>query len=1138
MFKLHLDSKDIQKQDIYSACSSSKIKMMCDLASNNKTVAYIGNYDKDCYKLQEQAKFFSPNLKVVVFPAWDCIAYDRVSPSHEISGARISALNEIRNNNGEQGLLIITSIKAVSRILPSEEELFNNNTLTLSLGDVISASDLEDNLLKISYGKNGTVREYGQYSIKGSIIDIYPTAYDRPVRLKITDGKIEAICKFNPESQISEEQINSFQCLPTSEIILNSKTAINFVGNYKQEFEASTNDAIFKAISEKRKLAGMEHWLPFFYEKTCSFFDYCTDCILGFDEDYSQLFKSRESEIHDLYKSRLDMLEIDPDTAYKPVPMERAFINKDTLEGSLNNNSTYIFHNFKAPATIKENFDAGFTLIPMFNKQQNPYDDLQERLDDLTDKKVIIACYSRGSLKRIQSILEDHDIRKSKEIKTLKQAKNSIVALAVIPIEKGFQDDKLYIISEQDLLGERISRKVKRKIKAENFIQEISTLDIGDLVVHRDHGIGRFEGLEMIEALGTKHDFLKISYRGEDRLFVPVENLELLSVFGEQEANLDKLGGSAWQSRRSKVKKNLLEMADGLMKLAAKRKLKKVEKLEVNFGEYQEFCSKFPYDETEDQLRVIDEAIEDMQSGTAMDRLVCGDVGFGKTEIAIRAAFAMAKSGKQVAIIAPTTLLVRQHYQNLKQRFRNFDLNVERLSRMITPAHANKVKASLTNGEVDIVIGTHALFSDSVKFKDLGLLIVDEEQHFGVKQKEKIKAMKEDVHVLTLTATPIPRTLQLSLTGVRDLSLITTPPVDRIAVRTSILPYDSVIIKEALLKEHYRGGQSFFVCPRIKDIPKIQKRLDTIVPELSYITATGQLSGKDLDEKMTAFSDGQADILLATNIIESGIDIPTANTMVIHRSDMFGLSQLYQLRGRVGRSKARGYSYFTYPEDKIITEKAQKRLEVIETLDSLGAGFQLASYDLDIRGAGNLLGEQQSGHIKEVGMELYQDMLKEAVEQVKAGGEATNIHTDNPVHIDIGLSVLISADYVDDISLRMSLYKRVSNLSTRQELNQFAVEMIDRFGDIPREFKNLLETVELKQLAKLCGVERIEAGPNGGEITFYEDGIKDVDKLLFHVMNNPLLSIKPDNKVDIIGSGWADEQKRINAMKKVLELFI
>ncbi len=584
------------------------------------------------------------------------------------------------------------------------------------------------------------------------------------------------------------------------------------------------------------------------------------------------------------------------------------------------------------------------------------------------------------------------------------------------------------------------------------------------------------------------------------------------------------------------MKKNLMEMADELLKIAAARQLKKAQKFEVSNDLYNEFAAKFPYSETDDQDRAIIETIESLGQDYPMDRLVCGDVGFGKTEVAMRAAYVAAMEGAQVAVVVPTTLLARQHTQNFLKRFAGTGLRIEQLSRMVSTKDANATREGLANGSVNIVIGTHALFGNSIKFANLGLLIVDEEQRFGVKQKEKLKDLKTNVHVLTLTATPIPRTLQMSLTGVKEMSLITTPPVDRLAVRTFILPFDAMVIREALLREHYRGGQSFYVCPRIKDMKDLEKMLKELVPEIKVVTAHGQMPPIDLEDRMTAFYDGQYDVLLATNIIESGIDIPTANTMIIHRADMFGLAQLYQIRGRIGRSKVRAYAYLTYPSNQKLNPQAQKRLEVMETLDTLGSGFQLASHDMDIRGAGNLLGEQQSGHIKEIGVELYQQMLEEAVAMAREGVDMSDMPEQSwSPTINIGTSVLIPETYVEDLGVRMSLYRRLSDLDSGEDTESFAAELIDRFGELPQEVQNLLDIVAIKQMCRTAGVSSIEAGPKGAVIEFHNNLPPNVEGLMtWMTSKGGTIKLRPDQKLVAIRS-WDSAAQRVKGVQNLMK---
>jgi transcription-repair coupling factor (superfamily II helicase) len=645
-------------------------------------------------------------------------------------------------------------------------------------------------------------------------------------------------------------------------------------------------------------------------------------------------------------------------------------------------------------------------------------------------------------------------------------------------------------------------------------------------------------GLETLKAGGVLHDCLKLVYAGDDKLFVPVENIEVLSRFGSDEGfnQLDKLGGAGWQARKAKVKKDLMIMAEGLLAIAAQRQLQTAEPLIIDKDSYDLFAMKFPYQETDDQLKSINDVVSDLGSGQPMDRLVCGDVGFGKTEVALRAAYVAAMSGVQVAVVVPTTLLARQHFQNFFNRFQGTGLRVEQLSRLVTAKDAKATHEGLENGTVNIVVGTHALFAKNMKFAQLGLVIVDEEQRFGVKQKERLKEIKADVHVLTLSATPIPRTLQMSLTGVKDMSLITTPPVDRLAIRTFVLPFDPLVIREAILREHYRGGQTFYVCPRIGDMEDVEKLLAELVPEVKVVAAHGQMSPTELEDRMTAFYEGQYDVLLATNIIESGIDIPRANTMVVHRSDMFGLAQLYQIRGRIGRSKVRAYAYLTYEPQNKLTAQAQKRLEVIETLDTLGAGFQLASHDMDIRGAGNLLGEEQSGHIKEVGVELYQQMLEEAVAAARAGVDFDEIVSEqwSPT-INLGTSVLIPEAYVEDLGIRMSLYRRLADLETNNDVESFAAELIDRFGKIPDEVENLLDIVRIKQMCRMAHVDKVEAGPKGAVIGFHKDAPPNLPKLLVWLNEaRGTVKLRADQKLVAVRS-WDSVPQRVKGVQSLMK---
>ncbi|HEX5265095.1 MAG TPA: transcription-repair coupling factor, partial [Phenylobacterium sp.] len=624
----------------------------------------------------------------------------------------------------------------------------------------------------------------------------------------------------------------------------------------------------------------------------------------------------------------------------------------------------------------------------------------------------------------------------------------------------------------------------------------------------------------------------------EAKLYLPVENIDLLTRYGADSEGviLDRLGGAAWQARKARAKARLRDMAEGLIRIAAERAMRTTEAVDPPHGVFDEFCARFPYEETDDQLHAIGDVLEDLGAGKPMDRLICGDVGFGKTEVALRAAFVVAMSGQQVAVVAPTTLLARQHYKTFSERFEGWPVRVRRLSRLVTAKEAAETREALANGEVEIVVGTHAVLSKQVSFKNLGLVIVDEEQHFGVKHKEKLKELRADVHMLTLTATPIPRTLQMSLSGIREMSIIATPPVDRLAVRTYITPWDPVVIREALLREKYRGGQAYYVAPRISDLPDLERFLREQVPEVKFVVGHGQMAPTQLEEVMSAFYDGQYDVLLSTTIVESGLDIPTANTLIIHRADMFGLAQLYQLRGRVGRAKARAYAYMTTPSEKQITLSAERRLKVLQSLDSLGAGFQLASHDLDIRGGGNLLGEEQSGHIREIGVELYQQMLEDAVNELKTRVDAEAVDSDRgwSPQINTGAAVLIPEDYVPDLNVRLSLYRRLSDAEKAQDREALAAELIDRFGPLPPEAGQLLKVVAIKGLCREANVSKIDVGPKGAVVTFRNNDFKNPLGLVQFVQKNQIAwRIRPDHKVVVKGE-WETPEQRLGAAERIL----
>jgi transcription-repair coupling factor (superfamily II helicase) len=877
-------------------------------------------------------------------------------------------------------------------------------------------------------------------------------------------------------------------------------------------------------------------------------FDYVPDALVGLDHQAEEACATRFEQIKDFYEARQLFLERNTQgdaPVYKPVPPDRLYLDREGWDGLMEGRSVAQLSPFTGSAATEGAVDAGGKRGRDFGDVRaqpdvNVFDVVREHAGELRreGQRVLIAGYTTGARERLRHLLAEHGFAEITPVESWEEAAAldaRVAAAAVLPIEKGFVAPDLAVITEEDILGDRLARPARKRRKAEKFINEVSSLNPGDVVVHVDHGIGRYEGLETLTVSGAPHDCLQLIYADGDKLYVPVENIEVLSRFGPEEAGvaLDKLGGAGWQARKAKVKKRLKDMAEDLLRIAAARQLKQAPSLSPPEGYYEEFCARFPYPETDDQQRAIEEVIEDLGTSQPMDRLVCGDVGFGKTEVALRAAFITAMNGGQVAVVVPTTLLARQHYRTFSERFRGMPVRLAQLSRMVGQKEAKAVRDGIADGSVDIVIGTHALLGKTVKFRELALLVVDEEQHFGVKQKERLKQLREDIHVLTLTATPIPRTLQLSLSGMRELSLIATPPVDRLAVRTFALPYDPVVIREAILREHFRGGQTYYVCPRIEDLPKIHEELKELVPEVKIAVGHGRMSAGQLEEAMAAFYEGQYDVLLSTSIVESGLDIPTANTLVIHRADMFGLSQLYQLRGRIGRSKVRGYAYLTWEPRKALSKTAQQRLHVIETLDSLGAGFSLASHDMDIRGAGNLLGEEQSGHIREVGAELYQQMLQDAVAAARGGVAAEDLEEQWTPQINLGMPVLIPEAYVGDLNVRMELYRRLSRLVDREEIDAFAAELIDRFGPLPEEVENLLSLIALKQLCKSAGVERLDAGPKGAVVSFRNNSFARPDKLVDFISRNAKrIKLRPDHK--LVLTGGAGGRKRVEEAQRLM----
>ncbi|WP_062202594.1 transcription-repair coupling factor [Aureimonas sp. AU12] len=1094
-------------------------------------------------ELEDALRFVAPDLPVLTLPAWDCLPYDRVGPSNEAAARRLSAMSAIGSLRSDpHRALILTSANALLQKMPPLQVL-QDETISAKASGRIAMDHIVRVLQRGGFERVTTVRERGEFAVRGGILDLFPPGDEEPLRLDFFGDTLESIRTFDPATQRTSGQRKSFELAPVSEVTLKDETISRFRTNYVKRFGApSRDDALYTSVSDGRRFSGMEHWLPIFYERVETLFDYIEGFPLVLDHLVVEAVGERRKLVQDYYEARRrGVAEKSAESVpYNPLGPQELYLTEDELNGGLAAADPIRLSSY---AVTDAGFQTDVVNLDVHRGRNfaaerqagdvNVFGAAVEHISRLRadGKQVILAAWSEGSRERLKQVVEEHGLGNVKAVDTLKQALEvgkNIVATAVFGVEAGFETDRIAVVGEQDILGDRLVRRGRRKKRGSDFIAEVTGLDEGDIVVHVDHGIGRFVGLRTIEAMGAPHDCLELRYANEDRLFLPVENIELLSRYGGEgsEAMLDRLGGGAWQARKAKLKKRLLDMAGGLIRIAAERQMRGAPKLLPPDGLWGEFQARFPYEETEDQMTAIDSVTDDLAAGRPMDRLVCGDVGFGKTEVALRAAFIAAMNGLQVAVVVPTTLLARQHFKTFSERFRGLPLNVAQASRLVTAKELAETKKGITAGTVDIVVGTHALLGKAVTFGNLGLLIIDEEQHFGVKHKERLKELKSDIHVLTLSATPIPRTLQLALTGVRELSLITTPPVDRMAVRTFIAPFDPLVVRETLLRERYRGGQSFYVAPRLSDLAGIKEFLDDQVPELKVAIAHGQMAAGELDDIMNAFYEGQYDVLLSTTIVESGLDIPSANTMIVHRADMFGLAQLYQLRGRVGRSKQRAYALMTIPANKTPTAGADRRLKVLQSLDTLGAGFQLASHDLDQRGAGNLLGDEQSGHIKEVGFELYQQMLEEAVAEMKG----VEIETDgswSPT-IALGTAVMIPESYVPDLQLRMTLYRRLADLQDAREIDAFGAELIDRFGPLPTEVEHLLKVVFIKALCRKANIEKLDAGPKGLVVMFRDKSFANPGALVRYISEQgPAAKIRPDQSI-VLMRDWEKPEQRLN----------
>lgn len=1102
----------------------------------------VVNNNCEAYKLEIQLQKLSPQGHIVTFPAWDCLPYDRVSPSVDIMAARMQALRLLSVEPRAPATVIVPVAALLQRVV--NKAVFTQGAMTLKTGETWSYSALLTYLTENGFRRRECVYEVGDFAVRGSLMDVFPPGYASPLRIDFFGDVVESLREFDVQTQKTLAHQDSLTLQPFGEVTLTPGVIERFKQHYREAFghqsAALHKDPLFEHIGAGQPYPGMEHWLPLFYEGVSTLLDYMPNASLfmACDESAVHTFLS---EAHNYYTAREH--PVMAQEVYRALPPEKLYLTVAQWEGCKQSHPVTYLGFFNRPdATHVQTQPALDFAAARMQGTQALGNALVKALADHKRLKPVFVASTPGGLERLNTFLMDVGIPLHEGASWPWDA-DPIATLVHFPLEHGFITPTQLAITDQDLFGEKQERAALARRRSDKFFQDLSALHTHDVVVHRHHGFGRYDGLETLTINNSPHDCLRLLYADNDKLFLPVENIDLITRYGGDHTlvQLDKLGSSAWNNRKAKVKKRIAVVADYLIRLAAERALHKADALPTPQSAYLAFCNDFPYTETDDQLKAIEETLADLASGKPMDRLVCGDVGFGKTEVALRAAFAAVYNGKQVAVITPTSLLCRQHYINFAKRFLPYGMRVGQLSRLVSAQEAKQTKGELKEGQLPIVVGTHALLDDSIAFKDLGLVIVDEEQHFGVKQKEKLKNLKANVHVLTLTATPIPRTLQLSLTGVRDLSLITTPPVDRLAVRTFVMPFDGVVVREAIMREHQRGGQIFYVTPRLEDMEALKERLEKLVPEVRIITAHGQMPARELEDAITAFYEQRYDVLLSTNIIESGIDIPSANTLIIHRCDLFGLAQLYQLRGRVGRAKAQGYAYFTYEAEKALTETAKQRLDVLQRLDALGAGFSLASYDMDIRGAGNIVGEEQSGHIREVGVELYQNLLQEAIIMARAqqANEADSVvDPEWAPQINVGTAVLIPETYIADLGLRLAFYRRIGNVPSADAAQDLQQEMVDRFGKLPREVLNLFDVISLKLLCRHAGIEKVDAGPKGLVIGFHNNAFTKPDKLIT-LLQSPamqqggLIKIRPDHKIAFVRERPSAEE-RLKQTKRII----
>ena len=1082
------------------------------LESLNQFCICITKDSQQAFEIEQSLRFYRKDKEdILVFPDWETLPYDTFSPHEDIISQRLKTLSCLPHL--KKGILILPLSTLMHRVAP--KQFLQSHSLTLAIGQTFDIISYRRQLESVGYRYVDTVYEHGEFTVRGAIFDVFPMGSDLPVRIELFDDEIESLRSFDPENQRSKNKLKDIEILPANEFPWDKDSRLKFRNRWLEKFpNAAANSPLIRNIKEAIKPHGIEYYAPLFFDETATLFDYLPDNALVLTPtELSDSITHLWVDIQNRYEDRRHDIQ-------RPIlPPRELFLATDELFGLLKTHPRISLSKQKqeeSAGRLNLQLD-NLTDISIDDSASDPTGKLKTAID-IFDGTTLIVAESNGRQEVLGELfakykLEVERVQTWEQItERLQQSKLSKPLLTVGKINHGFIDNltRLQIISETELFGQRVIQKRRRKKNndiAENVVKNLTELSIGAPVVHLDHGVGRYRGLETIKVGDQVDEFLMLEYANEAKLYVPVSSLNLISRYSgtdESLAPLHRLGTEKWSVAKQKAMEKIRDTAAELLEIYAKREARKGFKHDNPGEAYRAFCAKFPFEETLDQLNAIEAVKHDLTRTQPMDRLVCGDVGFGKTEVAMRAAFIATYSGKQVAVLVPTTLLAQQHYESFQDRFAGTAVKVEVLSRFNSAKEQTEAMKNIAEGKSDIIIGTHKLIQGDVKFKDLGLLIIDEEHRFGVQQKEKIKALRADIDILNLTATPIPRTLNMAMGGIRDLSIIATPPAKRLSVKTFVREREDALIKESLLRELLRGGQVYYLFNDVKNIQKEADFLQKLVPEARVTVAHGQMRERELESAMSDFYHQRYNVLVCSTIIETGIDIPNANTIMIDRADKFGLAQLHQLRGRVGRSHHQAYAYLMTPPSKKLTGDSEKRLEAIVASQDLGAGFLLATHDLEIRGAGELLGEEQSGQIQNIGFTLYMELLEQAVQSLKEGKELDLNSNFHGTEINLRIPALIPDDYLPDVHMRLVLYKRIANAKKASELKDIQVEMIDRFGLLPDAVKNLFRQTELKLQAEKIGIAKIDAGETSGRIEFTKSTKVDPLVIVQLVQQNPL----------------------------------